>query len=243
MDTLETYQNAGSVGRSRDGPAGEEAPAPGPPDPEAVAARAARVFLFLLPGGRPWRRAGGEATASIVAAFFPLPFGRPGPRFLGTSMSPTAGAAPMEAVTAGMAAVAAARAAKVFWLWLPNGRPRLRDTSSVAAGLLTFFPLPFGRPGLCFSGAPSPPTPGPPREDMVGLHSDGRSEAEEVVECALDPERPRHLKRRDAGEGAGVMGSAMPNALVTTPLSSHRAHPQEGNRRGHRNGSWVEPTT
>jgi hypothetical protein len=150
MDTLETYQNAGSVGRSRDGPASEEAPTPGLPDPEAAAARAARVFLFLLPGGRPRRRPGGEATASIIAAFFPLPFGRPGPRFLGTSMSPTAGAAPMEAVTAGTAAVAAARAAKVFWLRPPNGRPRLCDTGGVAAGILTFFPLPFGAEGSLF---------------------------------------------------------------------------------------------
>jgi hypothetical protein len=148
----------------------------------------------------------------------------------------------MEVVMAGTAAVAAARAAKVFWLRLPNGRPRLRDTGGVTTGLVTFFPLPFGRPGLHFSRAPSPPAPRPPREDMVRLRSNGRSEAEEVVECVLDPECPRHLKRRNAGKGAGIMGSAMPNALVTAPLSSHRAHPREGNRRGHRSGSWVEPT-
>jgi hypothetical protein len=147
----------------------------------------------------------------------------------------------MEAATAGTVAAVAARATKVFWLRLPNGHLRLRDTGGVAAGLVTFFPLPFGRPGLRFSGAPSPPAPGPPREDMVGLCSDKKSEAEEVVECALDPECPRHLKRRDAGKGAGIMGSAMRNALVTAPLSSHRAHPREGNHRGHRSGSWVEP--
>jgi hypothetical protein len=68
------------------------------------------------------------------------------------------------------------------------------------------------------------------------------SEAEEVVECALSPERPQLLKRRGAGKGAGVMGSVAPNALVTAPLSSRRAHLWEGNRRGHRSGSWVEPT-
>jgi hypothetical protein len=118
----------------------------------------------------------------------------------------------------------------------------LRDTGGVSAGLAAFFPLPFGRSGLCFSGASPPPVLGPPREDMGGLCPDGRSEAEEVVECALNPERPRHLKRRGAGKGAGVMGSVAPNALVTAPLSSRRAHPREGNRHGHHSGSWVEPT-
>jgi hypothetical protein len=118
----------------------------------------------------------------------------------------------------------------------------LRDTGGVAAGLAAFFPLPFGRSGLRFSGAPSPPVSGPPREDMVGLCSDEKSEAEEVVECALNPECPRHLNRRGAGKGAGVMGSVAPNTSVTAPLSSRHAHPREGNRRGHRIGSWVEPT-
>jgi hypothetical protein len=142
-------------------------------------------------------------------------------------MSPTVGAAPMEAAMAGTAAAATVRAAKVFWLRLPNGRPRLRDTGGVTAGLVTFFPLPFGRPGLRLSGAPSPLAPGLPREDMVGLRSNRRSEAEEVMECAVDPERPRHLKRNDVGERADVIGSAMPNALVTAPSSSNRAHPRE----------------
>jgi hypothetical protein len=153
-----------------------------------------------------------------------------------------AGAAPIEAAAVGATAAAVARATKVFWLRLPNGRPRLRDTGGVAAGLVIFFPLPFGRSGPCFSGAPSPPAPGPPREDMVRLHSGRKSEIEEEAECAFNPEHPRHLKGSDAGEGAGVMGSAMPNALVTAPFFLHRAHPREGNRHSHHNGSWVEPT-
>jgi hypothetical protein len=156
-------------------------------------------------------------------------------------MPPTAGATPTEAATAGSAAAAAARAAKVFWLRLPNGRPCLQ-TGGVAAGLAAFFSLPFGWPGLHFSRAPSPSVPGPPREDMVRLRSNRKSEAEEVVECALNPKHPRHLKRRGAGKRADVMGSIAPNALVTAPLSSRRAHPREGNRHGHRSGSWVEPT-
>jgi hypothetical protein len=61
------------------------------------------------------------------------------------------------------------------------------------------------------------------------------------VECAFDPERPRHLKRSEAGERAGVIGSAMPNASVTAPLFLRHAHPREDNRRSHHQGSCVEP--
>jgi hypothetical protein len=77
---------------------------------------------------------------------------------------------------------------------------------------------------------------------MDGLISDEKIEAGKEVECAIDPERPQYLRRSGAGEGAGIVGSAMPNALVTAPFSSHRAHPQEGNRCDHYSGLWVEPT-
>jgi hypothetical protein len=77
---------------------------------------------------------------------------------------------------------------------------------------------------------------------MVRLRSGRESEAEHEVECAFDPERPWHLKRSEAGEGAGVMGSAMPDALEIAPLLLHHARRQEDNRRSHHNGSWVEPT-
>jgi hypothetical protein len=76
---------------------------------------------------------------------------------------------------------------------------------------------------------------------MVGLRSDRKIETGEEAECAIDFECPQYLKRSDAGEGAGVVGSAMPNASVTVPFSSHRAHPQEGNRCGYHSRSWVEP--
>jgi hypothetical protein len=73
---------------------------------------------------------------------------------------------------------------------------------------------------------------------MARLCSGRKSEAEEEVECALNPERPRYLKRSEAGKKAGVMGSAMPNSSVTAPLLSRHARPREGNC----NGSWEEPT-
>jgi hypothetical protein len=82
---------------------------------EAAALGAARVFLFLLPGGHPrWR--GDEGAAAIVGTvFLPLPLGRPGPHFSGTPSSLRASAAPTAAVVAGTAVVAAApRATKVF---------------------------------------------------------------------------------------------------------------------------------
>jgi hypothetical protein len=50
---------------------------------------------------------------------------------------------------------------------------------------------------------------------MDRLSSDEKIEAGEEVECAIDPECPQYLRRSDAGEGAGVVGSAMPNTSVT----------------------------
>jgi hypothetical protein len=80
--------SAGSIGRSSDGPASEGAVALGLTNPEAAAARAARVFLFLQPGGRPRREANEGMAATAIAAFFPLPRGRPGLRFSGTPPPP-----------------------------------------------------------------------------------------------------------------------------------------------------------
>jgi hypothetical protein len=223
----------------------------------------ARVLLSLLPGGHPWWRADEGAAAATATTLFPLPFGRPGLRFPEMPSPPTARAAPVEDAAMGAvaaasteaAAVAAAgatpaesamaataRAAEVFLLQLSSGWPRLRDTGGIAAGLSTFFLLPFVRPGLRLSGTPSPLAPGPPMADMVGLCYGKGSEAEEEVKCAFDPECPQHLKSSEVGERADIMGSAMPNASVTAPLFLCHAHPREDNRRSHHDGSWVEPT-
>jgi hypothetical protein len=53
---------------------------------------------------------------------------------------------------------------------------------------------------------------------------------EEEVECALNPEHSQYLRRSDRGMA--------PDVSVTAP---HRAHLREGNRCGHRSGSWEEP--
>jgi hypothetical protein len=50
------------------------------------------------------------------------------------------------------------KTAGAFLFLLPGGRPRQRDDEGAAAAAeAVFFPLPFGRPGPCFSGKPASP--------------------------------------------------------------------------------------
>jgi hypothetical protein len=50
------------------------------------------------------------------------------------------------------------KTAGAFLFLLPSGRPRRRDDEGAAAAAeAVFFPLPFGRPGLRFSGTPTSP--------------------------------------------------------------------------------------
>jgi hypothetical protein len=134
---------------------------------EAVALKAAGVFLFLLPSGRPRRRGDKGAAAAAEAVFFPLPFGRPGLRFSGTPTSLGAlvawGAMEVEAA----AAAFAARASKVLLLRLPSGRPHFRDVEGAISGALNSSLLP--------SGILSPLAVEPLRDDMIGLGSERRS--------------------------------------------------------------------
>jgi hypothetical protein len=159
---------------------------------EVEAPRAARVLLFLLPGGRPRRRGDEGVVAAADAAFYPLPFGRPGPRFSGTPASPGALAARVATKVEGATAAAAARASKVFLLRLPFGRPRFRDAGGAISGAWASFSP--------FSGALSPPAAEPLREDMTGPGSGRRGlRRGEKWGCALGHGRARHLKRN--GEG------------------------------------------
>jgi hypothetical protein len=128
---------------------------------EAMAPRAAGAFLFLLPGGRPWRRDDEGAAATAGAAFLPLPFGWPGPRFSGTPTSPGALVAWGKTDVEGVAVAVAARASKVFLLWLPFGRPRFRDVGGDISGALSSF-----SPSV---GTLSPLATEPLGDDMIGL--------------------------------------------------------------------------
>jgi hypothetical protein len=74
--------------------------------------------------------------------------------------------------------------------------------------------------------------------DMVGLCS-SEAEEEDEMECAFDPGRPQHLKKSEAKEGVGVVGSVVPNASATAPLVSCHACTREGNRRGCHKRSWI----
>jgi hypothetical protein len=66
-----------------------------------------------------------------------------------------------------VAAAVAVRAASVFLLWLPRGRPRLRGTNCTTAGLLPLLRLPSGQPRLRPPNLPDPPALSDPAEDMA----------------------------------------------------------------------------
>jgi hypothetical protein len=122
--------------------------------------------------------------------FFLLPLGWPGPRLSGAP-SPSRARDTLAVVTVAVAATAvAAKAARVFWLQLPFGRPRFRDAGGIATGVSVFFPLPFGRLGPHLFGTPPALAVEPPREDMARWSSEGKVEVEEEVERALNPKRP-----------------------------------------------------
>jgi hypothetical protein len=132
--------------------------------------------------------------------FLPLPLGRPGPHFSGTPASPRARAARVAAEGVVAAAAATTRATKDFLLRLPFGRLRFRDAGDIISVASAFFSLP--------SGISSPPTAEPLREDMAGLSSERRgSRQREKWECALDRERPQHLKRSGEGDSTRCFGN------------------------------------
>jgi hypothetical protein len=133
---------------------------------EVAAPRVARVFWFLLPGGRPRRRGDEGVAAAAGVVFLPLPFGRPGPRFSGTPASPGALAARVVMEVEGATVAAAARATKVFLLRLPFGRSRFRDAGGAVSGAWASVSF--------LSGTLSPPVAEPLREDMTELGSERR---------------------------------------------------------------------
>jgi hypothetical protein len=186
---------------------------------EAVAPREARVFLFLLPSGRPRRRGDEGAATAAGAVFLPLPFGWLGPCFSGTLAPPGALVTRVAAEAEGATAAAATRASKVFLLRLPFRRPRFRDTGGAISGALASILLP--------SRTLSPLAAEPLREDMTGLGSEGRgSRRGEKWGSALGHERAQHLKRSGEGDDTRHFGNHL--HIVC-------------NRCGCRSGSWREP--
>jgi hypothetical protein len=133
----------------------------------AATLKTAGAFLFLLPGGRPQRRDDEGAAAAAGAVFFPLPFGRPGLRFSGMSVTPEAPAAWDATEVEAAAAAFAARASKVLLLRLPFGRPRFRDVEGAVSGASTSSLLP--------SGTSSALAEEPLGDDMIGLGPERQS--------------------------------------------------------------------
>jgi hypothetical protein len=191
----------------------------------------------LLPGGHSRWRGDGAAAAAVGTTFFPLPLGRPGPRFSGALSPSRARDAPAVATVAGVAVATTAMVARVFCLWLPFGCPSFQDAGGVTTGVLVFFLLPFGRPGPRLSETPPALVVEPTREDMAGQCSEGKDEVEQEVKCTLNPKCPLDLRR--SGRGGEGVGSMAPDILVTAP---HRAHLQERNRCGRLIRLWGKPT-
>jgi hypothetical protein len=102
-------------------------------------------------------------------------------------------------VVAAVAAMAT-RAAKVFLLRLPFGRPCFQDAGGAIFGASVFFLL------------PSPPTAEPLREDMAGQSLEERRRKE--WKCALNHERSQHL--RGSGEGDGTRCFNNRSSIVCT---------------------------
>jgi hypothetical protein len=125
-----------------------------------AAPRAARVFLFLLPGGRPCWRGGEEVDTTVGVSLLPLFLGQPGPRLLGALSPPGARATPVAALGVTAVAATALRAAKVFLLRLPFGLPHFRGAGGAIFGASALLPL------------PSPSAAEPLREDMAKQSSE-----------------------------------------------------------------------
>jgi hypothetical protein len=117
----------------------------------------------------------------------------------------------------------APKAAGAFLFLLPSGHPRRRDDEGAAAAAeAVFFPLPFGRPGLRFSGAPAslgaPVARGATEVEAAAAAFAAR--ASKVLLLRLPFGRPRF---RDV-EGA-ISGASTSSLLPSGTLSSLAAEP------------------
>jgi hypothetical protein len=125
----------------------------------------------------------------------------------------------------GPAGVAATlKTAGAFLFLLPSGRPRRRDDEGAAAAAeAVFLPLPFGRPGLRFSGMPaSPEAPaawGATEVEAAVMAFAAR--ASKVILLRLPFGRPRFRVTEGAVSGASTsfsLPSGTLSSLAVQPL-------------------------
>jgi hypothetical protein len=120
--------------------------------------------------------------------------------------------------------VATLKTAGAFWFLLPGGRPRGRgDEGAAAAAEAVFFPLPFGWPGLRFSGTPaSPEAPaawGATEVEAAAVAFATR--ASKVLLLQLPFGRPRFRDTEGAASGASTslsLPSGTLSSLAVEPL-------------------------
>jgi hypothetical protein len=118
----------------------------------------------------------------------------------------------------------APKAAGAFLFLLPSGRPRQRgDEGAAAAAEAVFFPLPFGRPGLCFSGTPA--SRGAPvawgATEVEAAAAAFAARASKVLLLRLPFGRPRFRDVEGAVSGAltsTLLPSGTSSSLAAEPL-------------------------
>jgi hypothetical protein len=113
---------------------------------------------------------------------------------------------------------------RAFLFLLPGGRPRRRDDEGAAAAAkAVFFPLPFGRPGLRFSGMPvSPEAPAAWGATEVEAAVEAfAARASKVLLLGLPLGRPRFRDMEGAVSGASTsfsLPSGTLSSLAVEPL-------------------------
>jgi hypothetical protein len=123
-----------------------------------------------------------------------------------------------------MGVAATLKTAGAFLFLLPSGRPRWRgDEGAAAAAEAVFFPLPFGRPGLRFSGTPaSPEAPAAwSKTEEKAAAEAFAARASKVLLLRLPFGRPRFRDTEGAASGASTslsLPSGTLSSLAVEPL-------------------------
>jgi hypothetical protein len=132
------------------------------------------------------------------------------------------------------------KTAGAFLFLLPGGRPRRRDDEGAAAAAeAVFFPLPFGRPGLRFSGTPAslgaPVAWGATEVEAVAAAFAVRTS--KVLLLRLPFGRPRFQDAEGAVSGAltsSLLPSGTWSSLAAEPLGDNMIRLGPGERQSSR---------